>query len=574
MDFAGLAPPDSPSASFSPGQADDQHAHIFVGSGEMRARCDAFDWGASLLGPTRRWSASLRTTASLVLGATFPMVLLWGDSLVQIYNDGYRELMGLKHPAGLGQPTRECWPEVWHINAPIYERVLAGESLAFDHALYPITRSGTLEDAWFTLGFSPVRNDVGVICGVLVTVMETTAEVHKSRLEAERMMLLAAAEDRATVLSAIFSNMSDGVYVGTMDGITLANAEALHQLGYSLPEELNRDIPTLAEELQTRDPITLRRLATEEEPFVRAFLGGERVVRDVLFRHRLTGEDRILSCSASPVRGPDGTIVAAVAVNTDVTAQRRIGEERERLLGSAESARADADAANAAKSAFLTVMSHELRTPLNAIGGYAQLLEMGIRGPVTEQQHHDLARIQMSQQHLLGLINGVLSFAKIDAGALTYSATDVSVDEVLKLCEALVAPDALARKVALSFPTPDSCHVARADRDQFLQIMLNLIGNAIKFTEAGGSVSVECDMDTDRCMIVRVRDTGRGIVLADLDRVFHPFVQVDSTLTRTQPGTGLGLTISRALARGMGGELSLESVPGVGSTFTLRLPVG
>jgi len=217
------------------------------------------------------------------------------------------------------------------------------------------------------------------------------------------------------------------------------------------------------------------------------------------------------------------------------------------------------------------VMSHELRTPLNAIGGYAELMEMGLRGGVTVEQRSDLERIQRAQRHLLGLINGVLNYAKVDAGAVNYEIADVVVDEVLATCEALIAPQTHAKHLMLRRAPADACITARADREKLQQVVLNLLSNAAKFTESGGEVSLDCIAHPDT-VSVRVTDTGRGIEPAHLERVFQPFVQVDSTLTRTQEGTGLGLAISRDLARGMGGDLTVTSTPGVGSTFTLTLP--
>ncbi|ACL55988.1 two component transcriptional regulator, LuxR family [Methylobacterium nodulans ORS 2060] len=145
------------------------------GNGEMAERLRAHDWAATPLGPIGRWPQSLKSTVDLLLPSGFPMIALWGPLLIQIYNDGYRDLMGLKHPAGLGQPTRDCWPEVWHINKPIYDRVWAGETLTYENRLYPLTRSGRLEDVWFTLSYSPLRDETGTIAGILVILIETTA---------------------------------------------------------------------------------------------------------------------------------------------------------------------------------------------------------------------------------------------------------------------------------------------------------------------------------------------------------------------------------------------------------------
>ena len=216
-------------------------------------------------------------------------------------------------------------------------------------------------------------------------------------------------------------------------------------------------------------------------------------------------------------------------------------------------------------------MSHELRTPLNAIGGYAELMEMGIRGPVTEQQREDLARIQRSQRHLLGLVNEVLNYAKLETGSVRYEVADVVVCPALAEAEGLVAPQARARGLALTVAECPADLAVRADPEKLRQVLVNLLSNAVKFTERGGAVRVSCVAAGDRVRIA-VADSGIGIAADQLERVFEPFVQVRADLTRTAEGTGLGLAISRDLARGMGGDLTSESTPGVGSTFTLTLP--
>lgn len=237
----------------------------------------------------------------------------------------------------------------------------------------------------------------------------------------------------------------------------------------------------------------------------------------------------------------------------------------------ANQARAVAEAANKAKSEFLAVMSHELRTPLNAIGGYAELIEFGIRGPVTPEQRADLERIQRSQRHLLGLINGVLNYARLETGKVRYDVADVLVDELLATCEALVAPQARAKRLRLIVPSCPASLTFRGDQEKVQQIILNLLTNSIKFTDEGGCIEIVCDAHPVS-IAINVVDTGVGIAPEKITSIFDPFVQVDSRLTRMHEGVGLGLAISRDLARGMGGDLTAASTPGSGSTFTLRLP--
>ncbi|MDQ3949755.1 MAG: HAMP domain-containing histidine kinase, partial [Gemmatimonadota bacterium] len=235
-------------------------------------------------------------------------------------------------------------------------------------------------------------------------------------------------------------------------------------------------------------------------------------------------------------------------------------------------ARAEAERASRAKSDFLAVMSHELRTPLNAIGGYAQLLEMGVHGPVNDAQRDALVRLGRSQANLLRLINDVLNFAKLDAGQVRYAVADVMLDETLASLDPLVAPQVSAKGLTFTWqPCGDLPLTVRADPDKLQQVVLNVVTNAIKFTPAGGSIAIECDA-TDDDVHVRVRDTGVGIPAERLPFIFEPFVQGDRALNRPHEGVGLGLAISRDLARGMGGDLTVESVVGGGSVFTISLP--
>ncbi|HEX6911782.1 MAG TPA: MHYT domain-containing protein [Longimicrobium sp.] len=239
----------------------------------------------------------------------------------------------------------------------------------------------------------------------------------------------------------------------------------------------------------------------------------------------------------------------------------------------AERARQAADEANAAKSSFLATMSHELRTPLNAIAGYTQLLEMGIHGDVSDPQREALEKIRRNQTHLLGLINDVLNFAKIEAGQVQYALEDVVLDATLAAVEALVEPQIRARRLAYRYRRGDPSVTVRADQERMEQVVLNLLTNAVKFTEPGGRVELWWEVE-GRWARVHVRDTGRGIPGDKLEAIFEPFVQVDPALTRATEGTGLGLAISRDLARAMRGDLTARSREGEGSIFTLTLPLG
>ena len=241
-------------------------------------------------------------------------------------------------------------------------------------------------------------------------------------------------------------------------------------------------------------------------------------------------------------------------------------------LAEASEARMMAEHANNAKTAFLRAMSHELRTPLNAITGYTEILEMGIRGVVNSEQTKDLGRIKRASAYLLRLVNDVLTVARFE-GTRPLQLISIPVNPMLAEVEGLCALQAKAKGLTLTVTPCEREPLVAADSERFQQILLNLITNAIKFTTTGGSIGVTCDEDASMVR-VRVNDSGVGVRLLDIDRVFEPFVQIDRHLTTTSlQGVGLGLSISRELARAMHGDLTLQSAEGVGSTFTLTLPI-
>ena len=248
-----------------------------------------------------------------------------------------------------------------------------------------------------------------------------------------------------------------------------------------------------------------------------------------------------------------------------------IAIERAQILEAERCARAEAERANRAKMEFLAMMSHELRTPLNAIAGYAELLELGLRGPVTEAQLTDLRAIRRNEQHLLSLIEEVLSYAKLDAGRVHLDLGEIRVSAAVESSISIVASQIERKGLRLTTQLGDADLVVMADLEKLQQIIVNLLSNATKFTPLGGEIVVQADSLGDRVSI-RVRDSGIGIPREQHERIFEPFVQLETGLARRSAGTGLGLAISRELARAMRGDLTVISEPGAGAEFTLTLP--
>jgi PAS domain S-box-containing protein len=288
---------------------------------------------------------------------------------------------------------------------------------------------------------------------------------------------------------------------------------------------------------------------------------------EVEFRVRAaSGDYRWQLVRADPMRGPDGEVVQWFGCTADI-------EQQKRLESALDNALADARYANKTKADFLAMMSHELRTPLNAIGGYTQLMLDGIPSAVSEAQQNFLQRILRSQKHLLGLIESVLTHAKLEAGKVTYLIAEVRAHEILEVIDPLTAPQRAAKRIAYRCEDCDPQLRIRADKDKVVQIMLNILSNAAKFTPAEGSITVSTAVVAPGTATFSVRDTGIGMSADQLAIVFEPFVQFDTKLSRENAGTGLGMPISRELARGMGGDLTATSEPGVGTTFTLSLPL-
>ena len=262
----------------------------------------------------------------------------------------------------------------------------------------------------------------------------------------------------------------------------------------------------------------------------------------------------------------------AHALKTEIARREELEQRLRDALTREQGARIEAESAVRAKRDFLAVMSHELRTPLNAIGGYVQLVEMGVHGSLTDAQRDALARAQRSQRHLLALINQVLNFSRIEQGHLDYALAPVAVAPLVADSCAIIEPLLLPKRLTCE---GEAAPIAvQADAEKLQQILLNLLSNAIKFSATGGRITVEVVPDPISSSMVRIRvcDTGAGIADSDHETIFAPFAQVVSNPNTRREGAGLGLAISRNLARGMGGDLTVTSSLGAGATFTVSLP--
>ena len=396
-------------------------------------------------------------------------------------------------------------------------------------------------------------------------------------------------------LAAIVESSDDAIIGKTLDGVIRSwNCGATRMFGYQPSEIIGESVMRLIPP----------ELHYQEAEIVGLLAQGQRVDHFETVRLHKDGTPLEISLSVSPIRDASGNVVGAAKIARDITEAKRLQRAEqmlnEQLQGlaaeleqqveegqaltaelemaneqllqaaeAAETARLHADESNAAKSAFLATMSHELRTPLNAIMGYVDLLDIELHGPLGVTQREDVARIKRSADTLLRLIDDVLNFAKLEGGRLQFNYEKVRLDDFASALETFIAPR-VANKGLRYRLVAGTDQVVKIDRARAEQIMLNLLSNSVKFTSEG-EIDVVCDAD-DRFIRLIVRDTGPGIRADLLASIFEPFVQGDASLTRTAEGTGLGLSISRQLARAMGGDITVESRVGQGSTFTVLLP--
>ena len=477
-------------------------------------------------------------------------------------NDAFRALWGIgmeSVPEGytvLEDPELEkqgVLPEI--------RRAFEGETIITPALRYDISRiasSGKGRILWTQGHFFPVRDGDGKVTHVVLKHIDLTAQMN---IQQE----LQSSEERLRLAT-------HAAGIGTWDFDALRNT--LHwddgckrAFGLSPESPANDEVfhriihPSDVERVDAAVADALNPAGDGAYDLEYRTIGEDGVLRWV----HATG--RVLFDSDEGERKP----IRFIGTVADVSERMALLQAERDARSEAEEARKRAEEANRAKSDFLAKMSHELRTPLNAIGGHAELIELGVHGSVTPEQLSALERIRRNERHLLALINDILDFSKLEAGAVRLEIRDVRISDIVASLESLIGPLFSARGVKYHAESCSDDLVARGDAERIVQICLNLLSNSLKATSKGGEVHVWCE-PKDRSVSIHVRDTGTGIPPERMEAVFSPFTQLGRALNSPDTGVGLGLAISRELARAMGGEISLQSEVNVGSTFTLTLP--
>ena len=560
-----------------------------AGGGDMGALMRSTNWSRTVFGSVADWPQSLRTALSMMLESQFAMVVAWGPEFRFFYNDRYRPILGTKHPAALGTPGAEIFPEVWAVVGPEFERVRRGEAFAIDDWLLPLERNGYLENCWFTLSYSPIRDETGGVGGLLAVVAETTGRVEGERRLATLRELARRASDAKTpdqacvnaahVLDAnaidvpfglIYLLDREGAIGRRVSGIGIASDHPASVETVRLASTAD-DPWCLAEVVRTGRTIVLSDLSRRLGPLP----GGpydEETHTAILLPLTRPGLDhpyRVLVAGVSPRRALDDRYrdffeLTADHIATAISNAVALEEARRRADALAELDRA--------KTAFFSNVSHEFRTPLTLMLGPAEELLAEVHGGLTGPQRAQVDILHRNAGRLLKLVNALLDFSRIEAGRAqaSYTRTDLAAltRELAGGFRSAIEHAGLRFEVVCE-PIDEPVYV---DRDMWEKIVLNLLSNAFKFT-LEGSVSVEL-RQREHQVELTVRDTGVGIAEAELPHVFDRFHRVEGVRSRTHEGSGIGLALTCELVRLHGGAITVTSRVDEGSVFVVQLPTG
>lgn len=564
-----------------------------TGGGEMGALMRALDWSATDLGPYEDWPQSLRTAVSICLNSRFPILIWWGSNLVMLYNDAYRQILGVKHPRSMGQRGQECWPEIWDIIGPMLNGVLdEGTATWSENQLLLLNRNGYSEECYFTFSYSPIRDETGKVGGVFTAVTETTATILSERRLDTLRELAAHISDSKIEYEACFT-AAEILAAKAVNDMPFALLYLLDEAGQQVRLVGNVGLPAetaasliesnvegnfwpLSEVAATGQAALVENLAARFGELFHNISGFEAIEQTLVLPIGQSSQERptaFLIAGVSPRRALDSDYRAffglvAGHIATAISNARSYAEERRRAEALAELDRA--------KTTFFSNISHELRTPLTLLLGPVEdaLQDHESTHALDGVQRGRLEIVQRNALRLLKLVNTLLDFARLEAGRIeaTYKPTDLVklTVELASVFRSAIESAGLGYTVEWS-PLPEPAYI---DREMWEKIVFNLLSNAFKYT-LQGEITLSINPSSDEtAAVLAVRDTGIGISPEELPRLFERFHRVQGVTSRSQEGTGIGLALVQELVGLHGGSVEVESSVGQGTCFTVTLPLG
>jgi signal transduction histidine kinase len=515
------------------------------GPSTMAALMRDKDWSATPLGPPEEWPQALRSVVNLLLGSAFPMFVAWGPQLAQLYNDPYMEIMGDKHPAGLGQPLLENWAEIRGDVGPFALQALEGRASYVENLPLRIRRDGGgFEQTWFTFSYSPVQDEAGAVGGMFCACIETTGMVRAQHEAQARQDWLQSLFDQAPGFAAVLSGPQHVFVQANQAYLNITGNRPLigRSVAEALPEVIDQGFGQW-----------LDKVYRTGEPFI-----GRSIPVTVNHGPELPLYDAFIDFMYQPLRNAAGEVEGIFVQGHDVTEQHRA---REALR-----------AADRQKDEFLATLAHELRNPLAPIRTAVHLLRRASDRPEVRERATEMIGRQVEQ--MARLLDDLIDIARITQQRLVLKKEPVRLGAVVDLALETARPAIEGKQHSLRVETRDREVLLEADPVRLTQVLANLLNNAAKYTDAGGTIGFEAGVAGDTVRFA-VRDTGIGLSESAQSAVFTMFAQEHSALDRSEGGLGIGLALAKGLVELHGGTISATSEgPGRGSCFVVELPVG
>ncbi len=501
------------------------------------------DWSTSPLGEPATWPQSLRSVVNLMLGSAFPMFVAWGPVLAQVYNDAYRDIMGDKHPAGLGRPLLENWAEIREEVGPLAHEALRGVSCYLENLPLRMRRGrGGAEDTWFTFSYSPVHDEEGGISGMFCACIETTGSVRAAQELRAREDWLQTLFDQAPGFAAVLrgpahvfemANEAYGLLTGGRDVVGKSVAQAL-------PEVVGQGFVDLLDDVYRTG-----------QPYV-----GRSV--QVTVSHGLLAPpyEAFIDFMYQPLKNESGQIEGIFVQGHDVTEQHRAREALRQ--------------ADRQKDVFIATLAHELRNPLAPIRTSVELLRRSGASESMRGRAADIIGRQVDQ--MARLLDDLLDIARITQRRLVLKTEPVALADLVESALEAVRPLADAKHQVLRSRIDSAVPIVIVDPVRITQVLSNLLNNAAKYTDDGGTIEIVVTGDA-RGIECQVSDTGIGMASGTLDHLFEMFTQEQSAIDRSAGGLGIGLALTKGLVELHGGSIEAYSEGlGRGSRFAVRLP--